>query len=69
MSDSKHKKSQDSIVSELKAYEMRVSSDQSAIDPDQKLENTLTENGANPNSRLHVSRRGYVSNIDTTAND
>jgi hypothetical protein len=68
MSESKHEKSQDSIVSELKAYEMRISTSQSDIATGEKDQNTVTINGAMRKGRLHISKQGYVSNINAATN-
>lgn len=64
MSGSKHKKSQDSIVSELKAYEMRISTGQTYTATGEKDQKTIKTNGSVRKGRLHVSKEGYVSNID-----
>jgi tRNA U55 pseudouridine synthase TruB len=69
MSNLQHTKSQDSIVSELKAFEMEVSLNQSTTVPDQDGEKTANESCNSPNSRLHVSKRGFLSFIDTAVDD
>lgn len=69
MSESKHRKSQDSIVSELKAYEMRISTSQTYTAAGEKDQKTIKENGSARKGRLHVSKEGYLSNIDARTDE
>ncbi len=69
MSESKHEKLRESMVSELKAYEMRISKSQSYVAIGENDQDTVTNYGAARRGRLHISKQGYVSNIDAPTND
>ncbi len=69
MSESKHRKSRAAIVSELKAYETRISTSQTYIATGAQDQKTINTNGSVRKGRLHISKQGLVTNIDAKTND